>query len=240
MNTSTTEQPLFGRYAYPPNELGYCGPAGAGDAAGLARHATEFDGAWPYLTTIADAIGAAGPLDFDVVNAYWVGGPALGKVDPARLLNRLRTAFTGQLTGILDDVSPCADMLAHHSFHVLVVYPWIRFLRRDPATALRIMQDCRIRWGTVESVHGEQATLSSRPLRLDGDVLVLGEPRPETVQWCKDGLSLAPAPVPGATVSAHWHWMCATLSDTECDALSAATASTLDLVNSRLGQEVLS
>ena len=84
-----------------------------------------------------------------------------------QLLARLRTAFKGQVTGLLDAVPATAEVLAHHSFHVFVVYPWVRFLRRDAATALRVMQDCRIRWGTVESVAGEHVVISSRPLQLD-------------------------------------------------------------------------
>ena len=36
---------LFDQYAYPPNELGYCGPTDSGGAFGLAAHAKEFDGA---------------------------------------------------------------------------------------------------------------------------------------------------------------------------------------------------
>ena len=104
-----------------------------------------------------------------------------------------------------------AEVLAHHSFHVFVVYPWVRFLRRDAATALRVMQDCRIRWGTVESVTGEHAVISSSPLQLDDDRLILGESQTETVQWKKGDLSLAPAPTPGTIVSAHWDWVCGTL-----------------------------
>ena len=159
----TTGQALFARYAYPPNELGYCGPTDGGGTAGLASHAKEFDGAWPYLTAIADAVGASDALDEDVVSSYWVGGPSLDKVDPAQLLARLRAAFKGQVTGLLDAVPATTEVLAHHSFHVFVVYPWVRFLRRDAATALKVMQDCRIRWGTVESVAGEHAVITSSP-----------------------------------------------------------------------------
>lgn len=226
---------LFARYAYPPNELGYCGPAdigrvGAG-ATELASHATEFDGAWPYLVAIADAVGISDPLDEEVVRSYWVGGALLDKVDPAALLTRLRTAFTGQITGLLGDLATPAGVLAHHSFHVFVVYPWLRFLNREPATALRVMQNCRIRWGTVESVEGEHAVLASQPLRFDGDVLGLGDGVVERVRWRRDDVSLMAAPAPGDTVSAHWDWLCGTLTDTESAALAEATGVTLDLVN---------
>ncbi len=222
---------LFARYAYPPNELGYCGPADGGGASGLAAHAKEFDGAWPYLAAIAEAVGASDPLDEDVVGSYWVGGPWLTRVDPAGLLARLRTSFKGQVTGLLDAVDAAPGVLAHHSFHVFVVYPWVRFLDRDSLTALSVMQDCRIRWGTVESVEGEHAVITSCPLQLDDGALALGEPRPERVQWKKGELSLAPAPAPGSIVSAHWDWVCGILTDDQSAALESATQTTLELVN---------
>lgn len=236
-NAAPEGHSLFGRYAYPPNELGYCGPTADGGTAGLASHAREFDGAWPYLSAIARAVGTSDVLDEEVVRSYWVGGRALGKVDPAQLLTRLRAAFTGQATGLLDAVPPTANVLAHHSFHVLVVYPWTRFLGRDPVTAVGVMQDCRIRWGTVLSVAGEQTEIVSRPLQYTNGELTLGEPRAERVGWRKGELSLASEPEPGAIVSAHWDWVCATLTDEECAELEAATQITLDLVNSLIGQE---
>src|SRR5690242_7879977 len=122
-----TGRALFANFAFPPNELGYCGPAEA-DYAELGSHASEFDGAWPYLQAIADAAGVADPLDEEVVRNYWIGGALLDKVDPVDLLARLRTSFTGQATGLLGDLGDVTRPLAHHSFHVFVVYPWIRFL----------------------------------------------------------------------------------------------------------------
>jgi hypothetical protein len=125
--------------------------------------------------------------------------------------------------------------LAHHSFHVFVVYPWVRFLDRDAATALGVMQDCRIRWGSVESIDGDHATIVSSPLRLADGELVLGDPRPERVHWKKGELSLAPAPTPGSIVAAHWNWVCESLDADQLTALEAATHATLDLVNTVRG-----
>lgn len=228
---------LFARYAFPPNELGYCGPADTdvllrGDYAGeLASHAKEFDGAWPYLSALADVAGLVDPLDEQVVRSYWVGGPLLDSVDSGDLLSRLRRSFTGQVTGLLDGLGDDAAVLAHHSFHVFVVYPWITFLDRDPTTPLKVLQDCRIRWGTVESVHDEHVELVSQPLTYIDGMLALGTPAAERVRWRKGDASLAPAPVSGQTVSAHWDWVCGPLTDDDTKALTAATQTTLDLVN---------
>ena len=202
----------------------------------LASHAREFDGAWPYLQAIADAIGVSDPLDADIVRNYWVGGALLDKVDADDLILRLRTAFSGQVSGLLKDLTTASQALAHHSFHVFVVYPWVRFLDRDPTTPLRVMQDCRIRWGSVESVEDEHAVILSRPLTFDAGVLALGEPVAERVRWSQDGAALLPAPTPGTVVAAHWDWICASLSDDDQAALATATSETLDLVNSARAQ----
>ena len=228
MSTSLREgHELFARYAFPPNELGYCGPEGTG-LDELADRAREFNGAWPYLEAIAAAIGAA-PLDPVVVRTYWVGGPLLDDLDPGALLVRLRAAFAGQATGLLADV-PTAT--AHHSFHVCVVYPWVRFLGRgDPATPLRVLQSCRIRWGTVQRVVGDEGELMSAPLEYDGRRLALGAPATEVVRWRKGGSALTTAPAEGDVVSAHWDWVCGRLGAADVEALRLGTKATLDLVN---------
>jgi hypothetical protein len=246
--TALSETPLPGRelfasYAFPPNELGYCGPpdstvllSGDGPAA-IDRHAKGFDGAWPYLEEIAAVAGLDDPLDPEVVRSYWVGGPLLARVDGHRMLNRLRMALPGQPIGLLDDLHDPSELLAHHSFHVFVVYPWVRFLDVDPSHPLQILQSCRIRWGVVDSVDNDHVVITSPPVRYDHGLLTLGDPVPERVRWRRDdGVSLAPRPSLGVTVTAHWDWVCATIDGPGCEALAAATRSTLNLVN-RLRQD---
>lgn len=241
MTTSAAYSPpaghaLFAGYAYPPNELGYCGPP---DRAALLRAGAQmpavaraFDGAWPYLKAIAQATGIDDPLDEAVVRSYWVGGPELAEVDGRDLVLRLRAAFAHQATGMLDDLDDGAPALAHHSFHVFVVYPWVRMLDRGRATPLRVLQACRIRWGSVTAVHDEHIEMSTSPLVVDAGQLTLAAPVTERVRWRRDGTVLARAPVVGETVAAHWDWVCGTLDDSDRSALTSATQATLDLVNS--------
>ena len=80
---------LFARYAFPPNQHGYCGPGRlrrllqpgvAGDDRGLRADGPGVRRRLPYLELIADGTGLADPLDRRVVEAYWVGSPRLDRV----------------------------------------------------------------------------------------------------------------------------------------------------------------
>ena len=233
----------FARYAFPPNELGYCGPE---DASVLLQHATDggatvqvaararqFEGAWAYLSAISDATGLE-PLDPLVVEAYWVGNDLLGKVDPHALLEGLRCRFRSQTGGLLSRVVPSPDVLSNHGFHVFAVYPWASRLGGSSDIPRSVLDACRIRWGTVESVDGEKARVESQPLEWDGSRLRLGTRRTETVRWSADGLSLAATPQPGGVVSMHWDWICEGLTPDRADALADSTAHALDMANATL------
>ncbi len=80
-----TAADTFARYAYPPNELGYCGPADSGEVLscgldGLETTARCFEGTWPYFELIAGRHGLH-PLDERVVEDYWIGGPLTDAID---------------------------------------------------------------------------------------------------------------------------------------------------------------
>lgn len=139
--------PQFARYAFPPNELGYCGPAGADvlleagsteiDRAEIASRARLFDGAWVYLEIIAAAAGIEDPLDSRVVEAYWIGNDLLDRVEAAACGRLLRKRFAGQITSGLE-AGPAQDAvpaMPHHSFHVFTVYPWVMMLAERAGTS---------------------------------------------------------------------------------------------------------
>ena len=173
---------LFVRYAYPPNSLGYCGPA---DSAALRGYGTA------------------------------------GVVDPG--LVQLARAFAGAW--------PYLELIAHHSFHVFGVYPWVGLLGDDRKAdrALTVLDRCRIRWGRVRAIHGEQVVVEYRPLVWDGRYLSLGEPATETART-----GLFPDLAVGDRVSLHWDWVCDRLTDRQLRALRGYTLAHLDLVNHRV------
>lgn len=237
---------LFARYAYPPNVLGYCGPddhlalfeygsAGVTDA-GLVDLAKGFHGAWPYLELIARGTGIPDPLDRRVVEAYWVGSPLLDRISAVDIGNSMEDRFrarTGQQFAHLAE-GVVAGGVPHHSFHVFEVYPWVGLLRDDrkAPTAVAVLDRCRIRWGTVETVLGDHAVVRSRPILWDGRVLSLGEPVAETVECARAGMGFIGAVAPGDVVSMHWHWICDRLAPAELHQLQRFTARHLAIANS--------
>lgn len=235
---------LFARYAYPPNELGYCGPddhralleygaAGVSDG-GLTQLARGFLGAWPYLQLIAESAGIGNPLDRRVVHAYWVGNGLLDRIDRNVFGNSLRDRFrprTGLKWSYVEETVP-AGAVPHHSFHVFGVYPWVGLLRAGRSEEpLRVLDRCRIRWGEVVAVEGESAVVRSRPLTWDGRRLGLGPPRPESVRCAVDGYAFRPDLRPGDQVSLHWDWVCDVLDARALAALEHYTRRQLDITN---------
>lgn len=235
---------LFARYAYPPNELGYCGGPdhaalldyGTAQAVdrGLRQLALGFYGPLPYLTCIAGAAGAEDLYDRRVVEAYWVGNELLERADMAdfgRILEQQFRGRAGALWGRLAEQIP-AGAVAHHSFHVLGVYPWMGLLKAghvdDP---LSQMDRCRVRWGQVLETVVDRAVVRYRPLAWTGTDLVLGEPRVEEFTVAVDGAGFVLDLEPGDWVSMHWHWVCDRLDRRQLANLRHYSRLQLDVVN---------
>lgn len=235
---------LFARYAYPPNELGYCGgedhgalleqtSTGVSDG-GLRLALRAFDGAWPYLELIAAANGRVDPLDAQVVEAYWVGSRLLERVSPALLGGSLDDRFRHragrswpQLARAIPD-----GALPHHNFHVFGVYPFVGLLRSGVISEpLRVLDRCRIRWGRVVTVAGDRAVVQSRPLEWDGHRLVLGAARDEVAVTGEGTMQLTRALAAGDWCSLHWDWVCDRLEPAQVRALRRYTRTQLTAVN---------
>lgn len=239
---------LFARYAYAPNEQGYCGSddhrslleygaSGAVDPD-LAQLARAFSGAWPYLALIAEATGIPDPLDHRVVEAYWVGNSLLDRIPTATFGHSLEDRFRrhiGSSWNRLTEAIP-AGGIPHHSFQVFCVYPWVGML--DQATtavdALSVLDRCRIRWGQVVSVCGEEVVVRSQPLVWEAMTLGYGPPRLETVTRALDGLGFVADPEPGEWLALHWGWVCDRLTPRQQRNLKGYTARILDMTNHRL------
>ena len=235
---------LFARYAYPPNELGYCGLPDAGALLqygaeqridrGLVELAHGFAGAWPYLELIAGATGIRSPLDRRVVEAYWLGTELLDGIDMVAFGNSLADRFrrrAGRGWTALAETVPVGAR-PNHAFHVFGVYPWVGLLRSGRAeTPLEHLDRCRIRWGQVVSSEGDEVTVLSRPLTYDGRDLGLGDQRLETARRARDGVGFLDPFRPGEWVSLHWGWVCDRLSRRQLAQLRRSTLRQLQVTN---------
>ena len=241
---------MFVRYAYPPNSLGYCGPmdsaavlqygaAGVTDP-GLVDLARAFSGAWPYLELIARASNIRDPLDRRVVEAYWVGSPLLDSIDVTAIGNSMEDRWrprTGtQFSELIDGVQ--AGGVPHHNFHVFQISPWLGLIRdnRKASTAVSQLDSCRIHWGQIVSVAGDEASVRSRALEWDGFALVLGEPQVRTARIALDGTGFLDDLTAGDAVSLHWDWVCDRLTPRQLQQLRYYTARHLDIANAKLSQ----
>jgi hypothetical protein len=236
---------LFGRYAYGPNRLGYCGPdepralleqtaAGVDDRA-LRHLARGFEGAWPYLELIAAANGIADPLDRSVVEAYWLGSRLTDEVRTTALHRSVQDRFRQRLSPESWrwlEASVAVGARPVHAFHVLDVLPRVGLLRGGPVDdVLRTIDSCRIRWGRVEAVLGDSLIVSAVPLELAGGKLRLAEPRVEMVSSWHDGAGFVDGVTPGEMISIHWSWACDRLTPAQLRHLVAWTRLALRVAN---------
>jgi hypothetical protein len=220
----TSGPALFCRFALPPNLLGYCGPSdtglvgellqGGNEALVEMRHAAvEFAGAWPYLELISSAAGAD-PLDYRVVEAYWLGNSLLHGIDLQLMGHSIADRFKAQAGPEWDKVARTLGSPARptHSFHVFCVYPWVGLLRSGAVDeALHVLDRCRIRWGTVTARENEALIVSTRLLTWDGRALGMGDETTERVHAPVDDQEVEV----GDQVAMHWDFVCQRITRTQ-------------------------
>lgn len=232
---------LFARYAFSPNDLGFCGPAGAGALAGVARGedvdfdvrraASRFSGAWAYQVVIGDLLGRD-PLDEEVVRGYWTGTAETAGLDRGEFWRRLLAVIgpqAGSYWKHLDD-KLATEAAPNHAFHVLGVYPWTRLLVTGRPEPVQVIDSCCIRPGRVIAVEADGR------LEVSADELVF-----------RDGvLSLQPTVhtgieslfVPGLAendgVALHWGAVCDVLDEAQASVLGDQLAEQVERVNRRI------
>lgn len=235
----------FGRYAFPPNSLGYCGPednlslleyvsSGSADG-GLIELGRQFSGAYPYLRLIADANGIQDPFDDRVVEAYWVGNDLLDRVGPAPFDESLRNRF-GKRVMVADfrwlETKLEGGARPHHNFHVFEIYPRAGLMNDAAAPVLlTTMDNCRISWARVVHVGGATVEVDRQPLVLADGKLTLGPVARQHLVLQLDGRGLLPSVKPGDDVAVHWGWACEVLEPPALARLQAWTSRSLVLAN---------
>ncbi|MDI3314243.1 MAG: DUF6390 family protein [Mycobacterium sp.] len=233
---------MFARYAYAPNALGFCGPPlGAtlrdGSVEEVRSAARKFSGAWPYLQVLSKMTGIADPLDYRIVESYWLGGGVGADLDASAFLDELLAIIGPQAGRYWSHLTPdlAREAAANHCFHVFGVYPWSRLLGRGLGEhPLRVLDSCRITWGTVLSRNKDNVTVSCRRLIWDGRRLGLSEPENRQLEVWVDGYSAVPDVAVGDQVAVHWSRICGRLHPRQIRALAEATFRQVQVTNRRL------
>ena len=239
---------MFARYAYAPNALGYCGPAlGAtlrdGSVDEVRRAATRFSGAWPYLRVLSRLTGIADPLDYRLVESYWLGGGVGSDLNAKDFFDALLEIIGPQAGRYWSHLTAdlASEAAANHCFHVFGVYPWTRFLGRENTgntgmdeQPLSVLDNCRITWGTVVSRAGDDIQVVCRRLVWDGQALALTEPSERRLDVWADGYSAVPDVAVGDQVAVHWGRLCGRLSPQQVRALADSTDRQLRVTSQRL------
>jgi hypothetical protein len=239
---------LFARFALPPNSLGYCGGdetssllqhVGAGIVdADLIRQCQDFEGAYPYLRLIAGEAGVADPLDRSVVEAYWLGGPALGRVGSQAFAADLTTRFRSRTPKRAWPwlLGKARSAVPHHSFHVLEVLPLIGMLRGGiPSALLPVLEQCLVRPARVTAVDGDRALIAApRLASVAGKLAFLRSGAGEWVTWRVGATDLISDPHVDDRVAIHWGWVSDRLSDAQSRRLMTVTSSAISRANDTL------
>lgn len=234
--TGTHGAEMFARYAYAPNQLGYCGPQDTrlltGSRDEIEKAARQFTGAWPYIEVLSRMTGISDPLDHRIVDSYWLGGGVGSGLDARDFTTALLDIIAPQaghywshLTAdLVDEAAP------DHCFHVFGVYPWSRLLGRGADEyPLSILDNCRISLGTVVSVTGKTAVVMSPRLRWDRSTLSLSSPI-ETHAELRRDIALEP----GDLVSLHWGQVCEHVTPEQAARLKDCTDRQLRATTRRL------
>jgi Family of unknown function (DUF6390) len=246
LDPETRGAEMFARYAHAPNALGYCGPPlGAtlrdGSVEEVRRAATQFSGAWPYLRVLAKMTGISDPLDYRLVESYWLGGGVGANLDAAEFFDALLAIIGPQAGQYWSHLTPdlAREAAGNHCFHVFGVYPWTRFLggggRQNSAEQpLSVLDNCRINWGTVLSRDDGDLEVMCRRLAWDGHALTLSEPLARRLDVWTDGYSAVPDVAVGDEIAIHWGRLCGRLQPDQIQALADSTSRQLDVTNQRL------
>jgi hypothetical protein len=196
---------LHTKHAFPPNNLGNCGPDTKGRILNyLHNHAngidlqpalTKFEAAYPFVRMIAKSTGKV-PFDYQVAEAYWIGNSLLDRVEPAEFFEFSYGALSESRMNLGDKggLSKVAaksifrkvgrDARPHHTFYVLGMYA--RSSIRSGSTGsklVELMDSCRISWGRVLEAKKDTLLVNTPSLKLKDGKLSLSHPARKEIRY---------------------------------------------------------
>lgn len=167
---------LAARFSYITNSLGFCGPDKASskflhyikdhsNRKEVESALKRFEGLLPYLSTIAEKTGK-NLLDFDVIEAYWLGNELLEKFDNNDMKNIIKKLISRGLPSSIGNElikNLPAGFIPHHDFNVF--YVGVGRTTGSVETTLQNMDNCRIGWGKVIEVQPRELIVATQALK---------------------------------------------------------------------------
>lgn len=229
----TTALQLECRFSLPPNSLGYCGKNTAaakfkkclttGNCRRVKAEVRHFIVLYPYLKTLAQISGLP-VFSYQVIESYWLGNELLNQTKPEHynllLKNFLRQGVPTSFVDELKENRPPV-FIPNHLFQVLFV--GVGKASGAVPFNLESINHCMIRWGRVEKIGRNNATVNLNSLEKAGRFYRLTKLR-EVISFSND---LTPQLKTGDTVSVHWQQINKILTAEEVKKLSFWTKKVL-------------
>jgi len=167
---------LESRFSLAPNSLGYCGKKSAtakfkncistGRCIGVKEELSNFIVLYPYLKTLSKIIDK--PFSsYPVIESYWLGNDELKKTkqkDYLLLLENFRKQGVPDFFVKELKLKKPKKFIPNHLFHVLHV--GVGKASGAVPFNLDTINNCMIRWGTVQSLSKKEAVVSLNSLKL--------------------------------------------------------------------------
>ncbi len=232
--------PMTSRYAFPPNDLGYCGKPtfrkailsfmdGSAGPKLLEREIRKFPVHYAYLRLIAGENGLQ-PFDAEVVRAFWIGNGLLegiGRKPLSRFIARdlFRGKNPGRARKLADNLPE--GILPHHSFNAL----YVNFVTDAVEKTARNYDSCCITWGEVLSLDGKRAVVDRESISWNG-AFSLGKKR-ALVDLERSGVRLAGNLSQGDILSVHWGMAVQKISRRDAASLKKYTLMNMKAINGK-------
>lgn len=231
-------------YGLPPCALGFCGRGIKAAPHILADYLSGkkitqskiikahkgFEAAYKYYQLIAKINGIANPLDYRVVEAYWLGNSLLDKANQKDLQKLVLTDFCQADLLSRQAAKKRASKIPpnakpHHSFHVLI----LGSITGRVEFTTRVRDVCRIGWGEViAKIKNQRLNIKYRPLLFKNARFCLGKPIVQQVRWYK---SYLPRVKKGDIISFHWGRACQVLGKRQLKNLEKYTLLNIKAAN---------
>lgn len=232
---------LAARFSYITNSLRFCGPEEASkqfldyinksaSAESVRESIKKFEGLYPYLSAIAQK-AKMDFLDYDVVEAYWLGNPLLEKFeddDMKEIIEKLMSRGLPKSIGNNLIKTMPHGFVPHHNFNVF--YVGVGRTTGSVETTLQNMDNCRVSWGKVVDIIESSLIVQSRPLKNMGGMLTIGDEEAKTAVYLREML---PNVKKDDFVALHWGFACLVLDDRQLENLISYTGRILKIFNSR-------